>query len=346
MQAIEVHDFTNPIKQWTILCDKQPPWKEETHYLHPSKWWFNGHLLCNTKKPWGVRNLEVLLSMLQAAAANVKGHKRVLFNRRDFPWIRKDGKCPYTFLSMDDPAPACTDVPLSFYGGSKWKDRLIPVPEHWNVWRETESMRSMSYDTLLDKANYRGSFTGKYLDERNIRYALCKTFWNHASFDVGLCFWTNRERIIQEGLAQRLIIPDDTITFCGMKEQQFPEKQAQCKILLYTHGHCASSRLAWQLCSGRAVLYIESECDAPDMWFTPLIPWIRFRDLESLQDQAYVRVSNLMELEHAVLYLLQNQDYIQKLSNNAVTLCETIFSQKYMSNFLAKEIESSAFPLS
>jgi hypothetical protein len=225
--------------------------------------------------------------------------------------------------------------PLSFYGGCAWRDTLIPIPEHWNAWEMTASLRAIS--DRRPQAVFRGTLTGKYLDERNIRLALCKRFVKHPNFNVGLNAWTNRERIIAEGDGQRVLLPtapNATLLKPGMTQ----EEQASYQILLYAHGHVASSRLAWQLCSGSVVVYIESECDAPDMWFTGMIPFVQ--DLTSIGDGCYVRTS-LDHLENVVDTLLKNPSLCTRLTRNALEKCAQVFCRNNQKLVLKQAIEKS-----
>ena len=232
-----------------------------------SKWWFNGHLLCNTHTPWKPRCAQELASMIEECIPMIPSHLQIhcVLNVRDYPWLKEDSSSPFPFLHqplhwMYYKCPIA--IPLSFYGGKAWKDKLIPPPEHWNVWETTSTLRQCK--KTISKAVFRGTLTGRYMDGRNIRLQICSL--KHESIDAGLTAWTERERVreFKNGVLYIDLPPPSQPLVRAMSL----EEQASYKIVLYIPGHVASNRLAWQLCSGCIVLSIQDpSCQAPDMWF-------------------------------------------------------------------------------
>lgn len=132
-----------------------------------TKWWLNGHLLCNTTDQWSTRGLETMTQTLNYLLANdierlqeyigpIDGPKAFLINRRDFPQFLRDRtltahtafvprlpdgsldkskwpkEMPLHYSSAD--AKSSTDercTILSFYGSDLFADKLWEPPEYW-----------------------------------------------------------------------------------------------------------------------------------------------------------------------------------------------------------------------
>ena len=231
---------------------------------------FNGHLLCDWQDPWKPRAADALVAMFSAVSVDAC---TLVVNPRDFPWCKKDQSVPWTFVKAWLPTAffgVPMQRPLSFYGGPDWLDVLMPLPEHWNVWEETASLRRIPRRCDIPVGVFRGTLTGRYLDARNPRVRLCELSKQHPSLlDARLSNWTNRRRVVAlEGhtlYTEEALIPNAE----WMGSNMTKEEQCAFKVLVYAPGHVAASRLAWQLCSGSAVLMVhDPSCVAPDMWFT------------------------------------------------------------------------------
>lgn len=235
-------------------------------YVPRENWWFNGHLLCNTDTRWTDRGLDILYYMFSKTNLQLKNiNKTIILNKRDYAWCKKDQTYPYPWNSAKLPIEFHTvpmQKPLSFYGGKEWNDILIPIPEHWNIWSETELCRKIN--EKIPKIVFRGTLTGPFTDLRNDRimaYNKCKDIpWA----DVKLTDWTSRERVIQENGILHIKYPPLPIQL-GSKLTMI--EQSKYEILLYIDGHVASSRKAWHLCSGSIVLCIKSSSQCPQQWF-------------------------------------------------------------------------------
>ena len=241
---------------------------------HPqelSSVFFNGHLLCDWNEPWRPRAATPLITMMSHIAG--LGNAHIIVNPRDFPWCKKDHSVPWTFLKVWLPSKffqVPMQRPLSFYGGPEWTDILMPLPEHWRVWEETEGLRSIPRLAEAPIGVFRGSLTGRYLDERNVRIRLCMKSHEHPGlFDASLSGWSNRIRV--RGLVEGVLHAQDPPPADDRLLGDPMDKEQQCayRVIVYAPGHVASSRLAWNLCSGSAVLMVnDPSCLAPDMWFT------------------------------------------------------------------------------
>ena len=246
-------------------------------FPHPcaqaQEWWFNGHLLCDTvSQPWNPRVADALVVMMKTVTMP-HNSPPLIVNPRDFPFCKADGKVPWTFLEAPLPSEHKEKMqkPLSFYGGQKWTDILMPLPEHWNVWKECESLRCIPRDSGLSTGVFRGTFTGRFLDDRNVRMQLAKFSKQHPGvLDAGFSKWTNRLRVVTfvPESSTLVIEAPPSVDVSLLRPEMSREQQCKHDVLVYAPGHVGSSRLAWQLCSGSAVLMVDDpSCAAPDMWF-------------------------------------------------------------------------------
>ena len=216
-----------------------------------TKWWLNGHLVCNTLDEWSSRGLIDIKHNIRCVLIE----DTVLFiNRRDFPLHSKLGS------SFSDAFGHWPEVPmfhgrplatiLSFYGSDSYNDRLWPPIEHWtlNVPLMAKTIR---------KAVFRGTLTGLSFHADNPRLYLARL--NDPNINAGLTAWSNRDRV-HNGI----------VSYYGpsvfLAQSLSIEEQCKYAIIIYAHGHVSSSRLAWNLLSGSLVVCIESECTAPLQW--------------------------------------------------------------------------------
>jgi hypothetical protein len=216
-----------------------------------TKWWLNGHLLCNTKDEWSTRGLDTLLSMLQAT---VTRNCVFFFNRRDFPVHHKTGSSFVSAFGPSHQVPMFHNRQLStifsFYGSSEYYDKLWPPFEHWNI--------NVPYvEKIYNRAVFRGTLTGKSFNEDNPRLFLARL--RDPNINAGLTAWTQRDRII-----------NSKVHYFGpsvfLSQPMSIEEQCRYSIILYVDGHVSSSRLLWNLLSGSLVIYIKSDCEAPLQW--------------------------------------------------------------------------------
>ena len=217
-----------------------------------TKWWLNGHLVCNTLDEWSLRGL---IEIKYNIGCILKDHSdTVLFiNRRDFPVHSKLGS------SFSDAFGHWPEVPLfhgrslspilSFYGSDSYNDRLWPPIEHWNL-------NVPLVPKTIPKAVFRGTLTGLFSAD-NPRLYLARL--NDPNINAGLTAWTQRDRI-HNGI----------VSYYGpsvfLSQSLSIEEQCKFQIILYAHGHVSSSRLAWNLLSGSMLICIDSECTAPLQW--------------------------------------------------------------------------------
>jgi hypothetical protein len=244
--------------------------RDESRMFDFASLYFNGHLLCDWQDLWKPRAADDLVNMFSTVTLP---KCTLVVNPRDFPWCKTDQSVPWTFATAWLPSAffgVPMQRPLSFYGGPKWMDVLMPLPEHWTVWNDTASLRSVQRRDDLPLGVFRGTLTGRYLDARNPRIRLCQLSAMHPGLlDAGLSNWSNRKRVVKlEGSTlhvEESLNPNPDLIGSTLTQKE----QSAFKVIVYAPGHVASSRLAWNLCSGSAVLMVDDpSCVAPDMWFT------------------------------------------------------------------------------
>jgi hypothetical protein len=312
-------------------------------------WWLNGHTLCNVvpQNVWSLRGLKELEEMFQVAAPFLQGVKGVyVINKRDSPIMRN--------VLAEHPFPALGKLfahpmhvrpmrpPLSFYTGPGWADVAIPPPEAWQwatrqdecggghllqlCFRRKGKLLQTEFDAKLSKGVFRGTATGAGLNQHNQRLALCNK--RGPLLDAGITAWNKRDRVLngqvdfQEPCGQ--LVPPLT-----------PKEQSGYKILVCVDGHQAPSRLIWHLCSGCALVLVDSgpHCLAPKLWVH-----------EYLQENVnYVRVkADLSDLEVVLIKLLTNTDFAFSLAKQAYALAYERLTPTALAEACARAVFAAA----
>lgn len=308
----------------------------------PTKWWLNGHTLCNIvpQNIWSLRGVKGIQSMLNYAlpiliAADVKG--TFVLNKRDCPIFRKNFMHPFFDLNFKKMHPSFNRpmrYPLSFYVGPLWNDIAFPIPEAWewahgngicgNLFKKCFSnnghLSKEDFDKKKSKAVFRGTATGGGLNINNQRILLVSQ--NFSSLDAGITAWNQRDRV------HNFIIDFQEPLF-STTHSMSPDLQSQYKILIYVDGHQASSRLLWHLASGCALIMIESN------QFT-LAPKIWIHDY--LQENVhYLKVKqDCSDLEITINKILNNSELSYNLASNAYKLANSILRPDAIAQNAAK----------
>jgi hypothetical protein len=264
------YNNTIALKNITLSKDFYLPKWNDCAYVPLQNWWFNGHILCNTDQKWTDRGLDILYYMFSKTNLG-QLTKTIILNKRDYAWVRKNQTYPYPWR-FDDILPiefykVPMQKPLSFYGGENWDDILIPIPEHWNVWGETELCRDIKLKNKIPHIVFRGTLTGPNINIQNDRIKANIDFKNIAWADVKLTDWTSRERLQIENNILNIIFPTFTRSDISFGPKLTFLQQSNYELLLYIDGHVASSRKAWHLCSGSIVLCLKSKSYCPKQWF-------------------------------------------------------------------------------
>jgi hypothetical protein len=256
----------------------------------PTSWWLNGHLVCNTKGPWGTRGLDKIAAAL--SSIRLPHAKVVIVNRRDMPLRPADVRMSPLLWS----AQACAGYEkplfyglaadqltpiLSFYGGPSFSDSLWPPPEHWTLASELATVSWHLVPKTIHKAVFRGTLTGLHMDHRSVRLSLAQLQALRPDIlDAGLTAWSPRDRIRLGGSAtgasgaatSSTVVsysgPPDMLALVGPLT---PAEQAAYKIIVYAPGHCASLRLGWHLLTGCAIVVIrDPTCTCELQWLNLL----------------------------------------------------------------------------
>lgn len=312
---------------------------------------FNGHLLCDLQTPWSPRVADDLVRMMEKVRMP-DGTPPLLVNPRDFPLARST-HVPWTFLDALLPFQffkVPMQRPLSFYGGHGWKDVLIPLPEHWNAWDECTRLRHVKRDFSKPTGVFRGTLTGRFTDERNIRIQLARLSNLHPKLlDAGLSAWTNRIRVADFAeVSGELIVEDPPKPKQELLRPPLTqEEQCEYPVLVYAPGHVGASRLGWHMCSGSAVLMVDDpSCRAPDMWFMTSdfhARTVRFvnQDFVDKKDGGIVFSCRLEDVGPALDVLRQTPDLVRRVSKKCTEWAEKMFHPHHQRKVLQEACESS-----
>lgn len=287
-----------------------------------TKWWLNGHLLCNTLDEWSTRGLETLTAVIPLFTTK----NQVFFiNRRDFPVWPKEGS-PF----KDAFGPFSAQVPLfhkvqlgtilSFYGSDLYNDLLLPPIEHWSI-------KVPYLPKSIHKAVFRGTLTGRTFTKENPR--LYVSTLENPLIHAGLIAWTPRDRIT-----------NGIVHFYGpsvfFAKKMTIEEQCKYAIIIYIDGHVSSSRLAWNLLSGSLVICVKSNSSAPLQWLhkvrvggillTPGLHYISC-EKEELQECVAKYLSSDYEKERLQIAQQCHQWATAALNHtNMIEYCKTLFN--------------------
>jgi hypothetical protein len=322
---------------------------DDEGYLNDlTKWWLNGHILCNVvpKNLWSTRGLDEMERMLAASLhflENISG--TFVLNKRDSPMMRRSmADSPFPSLGTKAMHPMFqrqTMCPLSFYVGPQWADIAIPLPEAWK-WSTTEDSDGggfllhkcfkqngmLSRDEFfekIDKAIFRGTATGAGLNFDNQRLKLASLTYDW--LDAGITAWNQRDRIIDGIVDFQIPLP------LRLADRLSPRRQSSYKIIVYVDGHQASSRLIWHLASGSALFIVDSGplCLAPKIWLHDFLK----------ENVHYVRIahdlSNLNEVKNSL-----NSDKLFELASNSYEMANKLLTQQSLARAAADAIISSA----
>jgi len=272
--------------------------------------------------------------------------KTIILNKRDYAWVRKDYTYPYPWR-FAAPLPiefhrVPMQWPLSFYGGSEWDDVLIPIPENWNVWSETELCRNIKFQDKKPHIVFRGTLTGPTMDHTNPRLAACLALKDKPWANVKLSDWTSRERLeLEDGVLRIRLPPPPSVKF-GTRMTML--EQTQYEVLLYIDGHVASSRKAWHLCSGSLVLCLRSISPCDKQWFDRdwlmvSAPYCADKKQFLITDTTTHFECGIEELEDAAQCLLALDILVKmRIRSNCLTKAEATFSKEHMSAVLRNAI--------
>ena len=325
LSNVEVHEvrgFHNNLGLKAVV----PPISAE---LPLENWWFNGHIVCNTAAPWKPKGLQTLCEVF----SRVPGPpgKAVIINVRDFPFQNKES---------DDTFSVC-----SHYGGSNWKDILVPPQEHFSAWEQVSSTRAYPFRFKTSKAVFRGTLTGRYTDSRNVRVRLAELSLQRPDLlDAKLSKWTNRERVISLDQTTGTLYVETPPPLRAelMGEELSTNDQGLFQVLVYAPGHVAASRLAWNLCCGSVVVLLDDpSCVAPDQWFQKELDSVS-APLRSICSTTVAVQSTTQSILSDLERLLKDQTLLTRLQQNTLAWAKTIFQRAAVESACAEALRAAA----
>ena len=238
---------------------RQPNESKDPGFLQDYRyWWFNYDLVCNVvpSNLWSSRGnkeiVEILVQAMQTMETkNVIRH--IIINKRDCPLLCKEPVLAvpmktaippwYRKFSIYDPSEDVIPmtIPLSFYGGDKFKDFMMPPTEAWNF----TQFPTTEFSSKLSKVVFRGSSTN------TVRIKACQL--TYPWLDSKITHWNKRDRIDKDGNITFQDIQKLRVLYTGNMMTQ--QEQSTYKYLLILPGNQFSSRIVWAIAS-KCVLFI------------------------------------------------------------------------------------------
>ncbi len=256
---------------------------EESILRDPSRWWFNGHMVCNVRPDnvWGEYQLVELFEMISKALA-VEG---VNLGDADFLLNKRD--CPLWFRNV----PSSTLLPfhlpvLSPYTSDRVNDVPMVLADDWRIATKGLGFEVPPWETRKDsRAIFRGSSTGMGITvDTNARMKLCLFALDHpVQLDCKITRINDRDQLILTDVSGELTVCPPRIPDLRSRLHQvmgpyvsLEEQSKRNKLAIYIRGHQAASRLGALLASGFCVVYYAPEnesWEAPgcDPWFKHLL---------------------------------------------------------------------------
>ena len=231
-----------------------------------SRWWFNGHVVCNVRPPnvWGDYQMEDLFAMVRSVAPRCPDVDFIL-NKRD---------CPLNTRTRQPVHHAVLPV-LSPYTGPGAFDIPFPLADDWraNVSSSGRGMEEIADFPVWDRrsdsrAVFRGSSTGKGITETSnlrIRLALFAARYPQL-FDFRITAINDRCQVVLDGRpmssdnegslgglpnAPLLVTFPNVVRLRSALEragvwggyESLQDQADRCWMAVYVRGHQAASRL-------------------------------------------------------------------------------------------------------
>lgn len=334
-----------------------------------SRWWFNGHVVCNVMPPhvWGGYQLDAVHHMLSAAAGRDPTLRAsFLFNKRDFPLLRRDGTWlgATGALAAAPPQSAGPAVPpvLSFFGGDGFADALLPPVDDWGLACGWEWMPEAERAGRADSARlrqlaaarpwaarrqvavFRGSATGPGTttsDNQRLSLAFASMAFPHI-LDAGITSWTSRDRKKPGDAAMRFV--DPTALPLQLSPRLSMEEQMDYRYVVYVQGHAAAARMGTLLHLGCVVLRVRETTPAPRLWCDA---FLRGVEVDSLDDEEwaaahFVWVHDPYSVPDAVEALEAREDRCLGILRNAEQVTRLWWSRACMTSVVRTALADAA----
>lgn len=333
------------------------------------RWWFNGHVVCNVmpRGVWGGFYLDAVRHMLDTAAARDAALQcNFIFNKRDFPMLRRGGAWVGPSCALPRPGggePRAHTLPvLSFFGGDGFADALLPTVDDWGLacgWEwmppgaraerhSSEQLRAQAekqpWKGRRGTAVFRGSATGPGTTtdtNQRLHLALASMVYP-GQLDAGITSWTGRDRKSPG---------DATMSFVDPREMPFElaprltmQEQMQYRYVVYVQGHAAAARLGTLLHLGCVVLRVRETTPAPRLWCDS---FLRGVDVDSTDEAEwagahFVWVSTPFSVPAAVDALEAREDRCLAVLRNASTISRLWWGKSCMTSFVRSVLASAA----
>lgn len=244
----------------------------------------------------------------------------LLINRKDFPYIRKDGKYAYTHLINEN----IENGPEKWYPiacQSKTSENLdIPIPsaDEWNSIK-TSSEEIVEWKDKKNVALFRGSSTGCCMNLNNDRIRLAQEAYDNVydNLDVKLTKITNRIKIcdykiqLVENKYDHLLGNFMTIS-----------EQLNYKYIFNIQGNAQAYRYSTEFSKGSVILNIQSKYY---MWFEKLL----------VNKKNYILINNdFSNLKSELKFLNKNDKKANTIAKNGNEFFKTWINKEKIATYL------------
>jgi len=258
-------------------------------------------------------------------------------NLRDSPIVSATNKHPYTDLTTDElKKPKNLLNIFSVCSSNNHLDIPMPTQDDWHQVVECrfpddfnnsyltddklsihDSDYIVPWNNKIEKLFFRGTATGNYSDNRNIRIHAKSIGENSVNMDIDITKWNRK---LKKTLNNPLYVSNfkDPGTFITNKEKR------RYKYILVLDGHVAAFRLSNELSYGSVVLMVSKF----NLWYnlTEGVEYIGIKE-------------DLSDLKQKVLWCIKNDDKCKIIADNAKAWYKLNINKKNILKTFAKSIE-------
>jgi hypothetical protein len=274
--------------------------------------WANHYILCTKPQPGGF-GLAMVPEFLEFFDSVDVPDGDFFINRRDCPWVRRDGKHCYSFAATCRNVQTARLSPvLSLYQGDAWHD--LPLPEA-NTPPRPQGVR---WNKKKEVALFRGALTGP----TDLRVKLAELSLEHPEHvDAGITSNPNRIHMVNN------VVRFPVVVDRALRRDPIPiENWGAYKYVLYAEGYSAALRMGTMLGMNSVIIKVSPatklEDAADQLWFFPRMRgWRITEEFDGTEDHVEADLHDIVDV---VCYLKNNDDVAKKMADNASKLFDEI----------------------
>jgi hypothetical protein len=264
-----------------------------------------------------------------------------ILNVRDHPVLHKDLNDAYVNVvdrKLDKKYIFDKYIPILSVGGSSYtSDIPIVTQDDWlrvskKIYPDDcknsyiHDIHNIKWNDKINKCVFRGSATGCFIDDKNIRIkALKLSLENSDLLDAGI---TSLNRKIKKNLNK----PLQVISYKTQKVSfMAPEEKVKFKYILNLDGHVSAFRLGHELSLGSVILLPDSDYY---LWFSYLLkPFVHFVPVKK----------DLSDLISQIKWCISNDDKCKQIAENALEFYNKFLCEKGIFDYMQKLLSQISF---